>query len=186
MDRTSPPEVNLNEQFEKEAKDEDMRKYLLSLGLDPNYVPPQNDPRRVVVSKLEIIFKERPANPAVLTFATAEDIKNAKDTVLVMKEGCEFKIRVHFRVQHNVVLGLRLNNQVKKIGATLAKDVEMLGTYPPKNEFAHVDLPRTEWNEAESGMLARGEYTAKMDFVDDDNKTHLSFDYKIKVAKDWE
>jgi hypothetical protein len=38
----------------------------------------------------------------------------------------------------------------------------MLGTYPPKNEFQAVDIPRQGWHEAPSGALARGEYKAKV------------------------
>jgi len=40
----------------------------------------------------------------------------------------------------------------------------MLGTYPPKNEFQAVDIPRQGWHEAPSGALARGEYKAKVRF----------------------
>jgi Rho GDP-dissociation inhibitor len=121
----------------------------------------------------------------VLKFASEEDVKNAKKTPLVVKEGTEFKIRIMFRVQHNVVLGLKILNQVSKMGKTIAKDEEMLGTYPPKNEFQSLEIPRLEWNEAPSGILLRGEYKSKMRFVDDDNRCHLELDYVLKIAKDW-
>jgi len=39
--------------------------------------------------------------------------------------------------------------------------------------------------EAPSGMLARGHYTATSSFVDDDKKTHLKFEWSFDIAKDW-
>jgi Rho GDP-dissociation inhibitor len=39
--------------------------------------------------------------------------------------------------------------------------------------------------EAPSGMLARDRYSAVSKFVDDDNKTHLQFEWSFTIAKDW-
>ena len=33
--------------------------------------------------------------------------------------------------------------------------------------------------------VARGTYSAKTSFIDDDKKEHLSLDYKLKIAKNW-
>jgi len=180
-----PPEVDLKDTFKKEANDPSMQAYLRSLGIDPDYVPPKDDPRRVVVSELAIIFKDHPT-PTVLKFENDDDVKNAKKHPLVIKEGCHYKMRVSFRVQHNVVLGLQIKNTIfTKIGAKIASDVEMLGTYPPKNTFQAVEIPKNDWNEAPSGVLARGEYKGKMKFVDDDEKSHLEFEYIMKIAKEF-
>jgi Rho GDP-dissociation inhibitor len=155
------------------------------LGIDPDYVAPKDDPRRVVINELQIVFKDHPDKTITLKFATEDDIKNAKKHALVLKEASLYRFRVSFRVQHNVVLGLQIKNTVSKLGKELAKDVEMLGTYPPKNEFQFVDIPKNDWNEAPSGMLARGEYKAHMKFVDDDSHCHLDFEYAVKIAKDF-
>lgn len=56
----------------------------------------------------------------------------------------------------------RIVSVVKKLGKELSKDTEMLGSYPPKNEFASVDIGGGEYMEAPTGMLARGEYKAEM------------------------
>eukprot|EP01103_Thecamoeba_quadrilineata_P017616 TRINITY_DN6326_c0_g1_i1.p1 TRINITY_DN6326_c0_g1~~TRINITY_DN6326_c0_g1_i1.p1 ORF type:complete len:193 (-),score=36.60 TRINITY_DN6326_c0_g1_i1:73-651(-) len=183
---TPPPVVDIAETFRKEADDEAMIKYMKSLGIDPNYVPPKNDPRRVVINEIAVIFKDGHA-PFILKLETDADIANAKKNPLIIKEGCEYRLRISMRVQHNVVLGLKLLNKVSKLGKTLSEDTEMLGTYPPKNEFQHVLVPDNtkQWAEAPSGMLARGEYNAKMRFKDDDNVIHLEFDYAIKIAKDY-
>eukprot|EP01101_Sappina_pedata_P012934 TRINITY_DN9275_c0_g1_i1.p1 TRINITY_DN9275_c0_g1~~TRINITY_DN9275_c0_g1_i1.p1 ORF type:complete len:186 (-),score=102.71 TRINITY_DN9275_c0_g1_i1:411-968(-) len=179
-----PPELDLAATFKKEAADPSMIAYMKSIGIDPDYVPPKDDPRRVVISGMSVVFKDHPT-PFLLKFDTQADIDTAKKHPMVIKEGCEYKLRVSFRVQHNVVLGLKIHNEVKKLGKTLSKDVEMLGTYPPKHDFQHVHIPEKGWAEAPSGMLARGEYGAKMKFSDDDGKSHLEFEYTIKIAKDY-
>ena len=39
--------------------------------------------------------------------------------------------------------------------------------------------------DAPSGMMARGHYTAISTFVDDDKKKHLEFEWSFDIAKDW-
>lgn len=39
--------------------------------------------------------------------------------------------------------------------------------------------------EAPSGMIARGHYNAVSKFVDDDDHTHLQFEWSFDIAKDW-
>mmetsp|Transcript_38701 Transcript_38701/g.53937 ORF Transcript_38701/g.53937 Transcript_38701/m.53937 type:complete len:188 (-) Transcript_38701:59-622(-) len=183
-DGAPPPEIDLSNQFEKEKDDPSMIAYLKSLGIDPNYQAPKDDPRRVVVKEFQVVFKDGHA-PCTLKFDTEEDLKKAKKTPMVIKEGVDYKMRVSFRVQHNVVLGFKILNTVSKMGKTIAKDTEMLGTYPPKNEFQAVDIPKNDWIEAPSGALARGSYGAKMKFMDDDGATHLEIEYAVKIAKDY-
>lgn len=176
--------------LEKEKNDPAMVAYLKALGIDPDYVAPKDDPRRVVISKLEVVFKDH-AN-AVLALATVSpstlfhfqrqhisallhtnahtqesDVKKAKETPLVIKEGAEYKIRVHFRVQHQLVAGLKIVSSVSKMGKKLQSDTDMLGSYPPKTDFTSLDIGGGDFVEAPTGMLARGEYKAhmKVDFV---------------------
>merc|ERR1712098_440726 len=171
-------------QFQKEANDPAMIAYLKSLGIDPDYVPPKDDPRRVVVSGLSVKFKDYD-KPVIMNFGTDEELKAAKKTPMIIKEGCDYRMTITFRVQHTVVLGLKIQNSISKLGKTIAKDVEILGSYPPKNEFQSIDIPKNEWNTAPTGSLSRGEYKAKMKFMDDDGNCHLEFDYVIKIAKDY-
>lgn len=39
--------------------------------------------------------------------------------------------------------------------------------------------------EAPSGMMARGHYEAVSKFVDDDDHTHLKFEWSFDITKDW-
>jgi len=39
--------------------------------------------------------------------------------------------------------------------------------------------------EAPTGMMARGHYSAVSKFIDDDNHTHLEFEWSFDITKDW-
>lgn len=58
----------------------------------------------------------------------------------------------------------------------------MLGSYAPKAENYTFSFPPTQWPK---GMLARGSYTAKVAFTDDDKATHLNLEYKFDIKKKW-
>lgn len=46
-------------------------------------------------------------------------------------------------------------------------------------------LPAVETETAPSGMIARGHYNAVSKFIDDDNQTHLKFEWSFDIKKDW-
>ena len=56
------------------------------------------------------------------------------------------------------------------------KDDVMIGSYAPQKDSYTTTFPRNGWDEAPSGMLARGKYKAKTQFIDDDKNEHLEFD----------
>jgi len=167
----------------KNEKDPALVAYLKSLGVDPDYVGPKDDKRRVVIKELSVIFKDSPKTQT-LSFATEEDVKNAKKTPLHIKEGSDYKMKILFRVQHDAVAGFKIENTVSKVGKEV-KDSEMLGSFAPSNDFKTLELPRQGWNEAPSGALFRGDYSAVMKFTDDDKNEHLVVKYAIHIGKDF-
>ena len=58
-----------------------------------------------------------------------------------------------------------------------------IGSYAPTNKKSY-DFTFDE-EIVPDGMLARGNYTAKTGFIDDDKTLHLEFEYGFKIAKDW-
>ena len=60
----------------------------------------------------------------------------------------------------------------------------MIGSFKPSNKdkYTHKFPEQT----TPDGMLARGTYVAKTQFIDDDKNVHLKFEYKFKIAKTWE
>jgi len=61
----------------------------------------------------------------------------------------------------------------------------MLGSFPPGSTVHNVIFPRNGWDEAPSGLLGRGDYKGKHQFIDDDGKVHLEYEYSFSVRKDW-
>ena len=49
--------------------------------------------------------------------------------------------------------------------------------------LAYFDIVAEE--DAPTGMMARGHYTAISSFVDDDKRKHLEFEWSFDIAKDW-
>jgi len=109
-----------------------------------------------------------------------------KDKPFTIKEGCEYQMKAVFVVQHQVLSGLKYVQSVKRKGIRVSKDVEMIGSFPPNTTGRPTYEKKFAKEEAPSGMLARGSYDAVARFVDDDDVTHLQFNWSFKIAKDWE
>lgn len=179
--------VGLKEIMEQEAEDESLRKYkeaLLGKSMDPEVSPP-NDPRRVVIKKMEIIVEGREDNTIVMDLAADGAEKNLKQNPFTLKEGCKFKTRIEFKVQHEIVSGLKLVSVMKKKGIKVASGQEMLGSFPPQKDYHSVVFPRHGWQDAPSGMLARGNFVGKHRFVDDDRQCHLEYEFGMALKKNW-
>lgn len=95
-----------------------------------------------------------------------------------MKEGSEYTIEFSFRVQRDVVLGLKFLNLVYKMGMRVDKQTHVIGSFAPQAD-AHVFA--LDSMVAPSGMLARGKYRARSKFVDDDGTVHLDFEYNLSA-----
>jgi len=178
--------VGLNELLNQDQGDESLRKYKESLlgTLNPD-VSPKDDPRRVVIKEMKIIFEDRPGGDITYTLETKEDLEKMKKTPFVLKEGTHYKIKVSFKVQHDIVSGLKYVNLVYRKGIRVAKDNQMIGSFGPQVTNHEVTFPRLGWEEAPSGLLTRGSYTAKSQFVDDDGANHLEYEYAFDIKSDW-
>ncbi|RVW38849.1 Rho GDP-dissociation inhibitor 1 [Vitis vinifera] len=59
---------------------------------------------------------------------------------------------------------------------------EMFGTFSPQAEpYTHEMLEET----TPSGFFARGSYSARSKFLDDDNKCYLEINYTFDIRKEW-
>lgn len=59
---------------------------------------------------------------------------------------------------------------------------EMLGSYPPQESVHSFTSPVEEMP---SGLLARGSYTVKSLFTDDDKNEHLKWEWGFELKKEW-
>jgi len=169
----------INEYQNLDAHDESLNNWKASLGLG-QVSGPLNDPRRVVILAIVLEVAGRP--DVVLDLSTPEALEASKAHPFVIKEGVEYRMRVHFKIQHDVISGLRYLQVVKKLGIKVDKTEEMIGSYGPSPEPY---VKKFMLEEAPSGMLARGKYEAKSRFVDDDGHAHAEFSWNFEIKRDW-
>ncbi|RKO82710.1 rho-gdp dissociation inhibitor [Blyttiomyces helicus] len=153
-----------------DAADESLKKWKESLGLKGQAAGPADDPRKVVVLALALEVDGR--SDVVVDLSTPDAIKALENQNMTIKEGVEYRLKVKFKVQHDVISGLKYLHVVKRKGIKVDKMEEMLGSYGPAADPYEKKF-LTE--EAPSGMLARGHYVVKSRFVDDDNHCHLEW-----------
>jgi len=179
--------VSMDKLLKQDQEDESLSKYKASLGLTQNIYSPKDDTRRVVILELRVICENRPGGDIVYNLSKDRDaVKRMKETPFTLKEACNYKLKVTFRVQHEIVSGLKYVNSAYRRGVRVNKDEEMIGSYSPVEKPYEVVFPRQGWETAPDGFLARGSYTAKSQFIDDDKQCHLEYEYAFQIAKTWE
>ena len=152
-----PPEKKTVEELlgAKEGEDEALQRYKQQLlGVAAAGGGKTDDPRRVVITKLELLINGR---PEPLSFDMSKESNlNGKLTVQI-KEGCEYKTQLTFRVQNELISGLKYKNTVAgaSSGIVLLRVNEMLGSYGPDPQKTNVVVfPRREWDEGKRATLA--------------------------------
>ncbi|EFH62727.1 rho GDP-dissociation inhibitor family protein [Arabidopsis lyrata subsp. lyrata] len=163
------PMIALKEQLEKDKDDESLRRWKEQLlgVVDLEDVGETPDP---VVKILDLTIRSPDREEMALG--------------LRLKEGSKYTLVFNFRVTNNIVSGLRYNNTVWKTGVKAVDSTKaMLGTFSPQAEpYQHV-MPEEM---TPSGMFARGSYSARTKFVDDDNKCYLEINYTFDIRKSWQ
>mmetsp|Transcript_6913 Transcript_6913/g.9558 ORF Transcript_6913/g.9558 Transcript_6913/m.9558 type:complete len:203 (-) Transcript_6913:142-750(-) len=179
--------VAIDDIMKMDQEDESMKKYKESLlGQAANQVfAPKDDPRRVVIEEMRVICEGRPGGDIVYTLDKKEAIDKMKENPFILKEGCNYKIQIKFRVQHELVLGLKYVSIVSR-GPVKEKGEIMIGSYAPQQPPYSMTYPRIGWDEAPKGMISRGKYKAKSQFIDDDKQVHLEYEYAFEIKKDWD
>ncbi|EGC32091.1 hypothetical protein DICPUDRAFT_95353 [Dictyostelium purpureum] len=182
---TPSKKVTVDELMKQDAEDESLRKYKEAL-LGKAVSGPSDDPRKLVIKEMKIVFEDRAGgNEITYPLDTPELIQAMKEKPFVIKEKCHYKIVLTFKIQHDIVSGLKQINTVYRKGLRVSKEETMLGSFAPQAATHSVSSPRHGWEEAPSGILARGSYTAKVVFVDDDKNEHLSVEYGFSIKSDW-
>ncbi|MES1913154.1 MAG: hypothetical protein MHM6MM_005371 [Cercozoa sp. M6MM] len=172
-----PEKVSLEELKNRDTEDESLAAYKESL-LGSTECHDPNDPRKVIIVKFEILIPD-----AGKVIEIDPNDETALATPIVLKQGTAYRIKVYYYIQHDVVLGLKYVNKVYRKGVRVDVTEEMLGGFPPRKEVYEYTFPEEE---APSGMLARGTYTARTVMSDDDGDTHISFEYQLAIKKEWE
>uniref|UniRef100_A0A3B4ANV3 Rho GDP-dissociation inhibitor 3 n=1 Tax=Periophthalmus magnuspinnatus TaxID=409849 RepID=A0A3B4ANV3_9GOBI len=168
----APAHKTLEEIQRLDQDDESLVRYKNTLlGLPSSF----SDTPNVQVTSMTLLFDE--ALPP-LTMDLTGDL--SKLPVFALKEGVQYRIKILFKVNHEIVSGLKYFHVTSRKGV---KDAYMVGSYGPRAE-EHEFISRVE--EAPKGMIARGHYTIKSRFIDDDKNVHLAWEWGIDIKKDWE
>ncbi|XP_033243250.1 rho GDP-dissociation inhibitor 1 isoform X1 [Drosophila miranda] len=180
----APPEKTIEEIMAADQEDESLRRYkeaLLGAAQTEKIVVEPNDPRKVIVKKLALVVGGRDDMELDLT----GDISQLKKQLFVIKEGVQYKVRIDFIVQREIVHGLKYVQKTSRFGMPVVVDKmkHMVGSYPPKREIQFYLTPAEE---APSGTMSRGTYSVSSIFTDDDKHIHLEWDWTFEIKKDWE
>lgn len=178
----------IDEYNKLDAEDESLAKWKALLGLGPDSKPypvKAGDSRKVVVVELSVEFPENPElKTIVINLEDADGTTIANNKInFSIKERSVYQFGVKFRVQHELITGLKYLHSIKKSGIRVEKVEEPLGSFAPSTldkptyskKFAEVEAP--------GGMLARGNYSATAKFVDDDKTVHLTFPWSFSITK---
>ncbi|XP_020221521.1 rho GDP-dissociation inhibitor 1 [Cajanus cajan] len=173
------PQFTLKEQLEKDKDDESLRRWKEQLlgSVDINSVGETLEPN---VRILSLAIKS--ADRADIVLAIPED-GNPKGLWFTLKEGSRYSLMFTFQVENNIVSGLKYTNTVWKTGIKVDSTKEMIGTFSPQAETYTHEMPEET---TPSGMFARGTYSARSKFVDDDNKCYLEINYTFDIRKEWQ
>lgn len=167
-----------------DAEDESLAKWKESLGLSSDVLPLEfpGDTRKVVIQKIQLLVDTEP-EPITFDLTNETTIKELASKRYKVKEKSIYKLRITFKVQHEIITGLRYVQYIKKAGIAVDKIDDHLGSYAPNTKqkpFYEVELPESE---APSGFLARGNYSAVSKFIDDDKTNHLTLNWGVEIVK---
>ncbi|GMN36476.1 hypothetical protein TIFTF001_006047 [Ficus carica] len=173
------PQFTLKEQLEKDKDDESLRRWKEQLlgSVDMNSVGETLEPE---VKILSLAIKS-PGRPDIVL--TIPENGNPKGSWFTLKEGSRYSLLFTFQVSNNIVSGLKYTNTVWKTGVKVDNTKEMLGTFSPQSEPYSFEMPE---DTTPSGIFARGSYSARSKFIDDDKKCYLEINYTFDIRKDWQ
>ncbi|XP_066363704.1 rho GDP-dissociation inhibitor 1-like [Miscanthus floridulus] len=172
------PQVPLKEQLELDKDDESLRRWKQQLlgQVDTEQLGETAEPE-VKVLNLTILSPGRSDLVLPIPFQ-ADD----KGYAFALKDGSPYSFRFSFIVSNNIVSGLKYTNTVWKTGVKVENQKMMLGTFSPQLEPY---VYEGEEENTPAGIFARGSYSAKLKFVDDDGKCYLEMSYYFEIRKEW-
>ncbi|KAL1313476.1 hypothetical protein HN51_040047 [Arachis hypogaea] len=170
------PLLSLKEQIERDKEDESLRRWKEKLlGCLESDLDGQLDPE-VKFHSIGILSED--FGEIVIPLPVDEN-HNGRN-LFTLKEGSCYQLKLKFSVLHNIVSGLTYSNTVWKGGLQVDQSKGMLGTFAPQKEPYVYALKE---DTTPSGALARGVYSAKLKFEDDDKRCHMELKYLFEIKK---
>ncbi|XP_029804815.1 rho GDP-dissociation inhibitor 3 [Suricata suricatta] len=174
----APGRKSLREIQQLDPEDESLAKYKRAL-LGPLLPLPDLSVPNVQVTRLTLMSEQA---PGPITMDLTGELAALKDQVFVLKEGVDYKVKITFKVNKEIVSGLKCLHHTYRQGLRVDKAVCMLGSYGPSaQEYEFV----TPVEEVPRGALVRGAYVVTSFFTDDDRTDHLSWEWGLHICQDW-
>lgn len=175
-----PKDVPISELMQKDQDDESLNEYKKKLlGGAINVIIEPTDPSRLILKRLVLL----PDDHKELSFdLSTGNLDKLKETVVTLKEGSSYRIKLEFYVQRDIISGLRFSQSAYKGPLRTDKSLYMIGSRAPKGEIQEYV---SEKEITPSGMMARGKYTMKSSIFDDDKNTYAKFEWTLDIAKEW-
>ncbi|KAK3193476.1 hypothetical protein Dsin_024786 [Dipteronia sinensis] len=170
------PLLSLKEQIDKDKDDDSLRRWKENLlGCVEGDLNGQMEPE-VKFHSIGIVSDDF---GEISTRLPVDENQSAR-VLFTLREGSQYQLKLTFSVLHNIVSGLTYSNTVWKAGIKVDQMEGMLGTYAPQREPYVYSL---EEETTPSGVLARGIYSAKLKFEDDDKRCHMELKYSFEIKK---
>jgi hypothetical protein len=101
-----------------------------------------SDPRRVIVEEFRVTFS--PDSPTPVRSDIVHCLSSQEGLDLLAKEGIRFVIK--FRVQHEIVAGLRFVNAVTSSMGIFGETEELvIGSYAPSSKVVEFEFPKGDY-----------------------------------------
>ncbi|XP_041474609.1 rho GDP-dissociation inhibitor 1-like [Lytechinus variegatus] len=172
-----PAQKTLDEITQLDQDDESLNKYKKALLAGAENVEDDGGPNvKVKAMVFQVEGREE------IRLDLTGDLTKLKDKPITIKEGIQYRLAIIFRVQREIVPGLRYFCQIYRKGIRVDKSSLMVGSYGPKNDPHEYQTPVED---APSGMISRGHYTVKSKFTDDDKTSILEWEWSFDIKKDW-
>ncbi|KAL6909715.1 hypothetical protein ACP4OV_001374 [Aristida adscensionis] len=178
------PRVSIKEQLDKDKDDESLRRWKEQLlgTVDLSSIGETLEPD-VKIRSLAIVSPGRAEMVLPLPLPAEPSAGGGgKGPWFTLKEGSAYRLKFTFSVADNIVSGLRYTNTVWKTGIKVDSTKEMLGTFSPQAESYTYLTPEET---TPSGIFARGSYSARTKFLDDDRKCYLEINYTFHIRREW-
>jgi Rho GDP-dissociation inhibitor len=176
-----PERVSASAMLEKDQDDKALEEYKKNLLGDPASVA-SGLPLKVSIVKLALVSLDDSHRKDI---ELSGDLNQLKAAPIAVKEGIRYKIEFEFKVDNDIVTGLKYQHIVKRKGLKVDKETHMLGSYAPNAPDKPTHKFLTPENEMPSGMIARGHYTVSSKFMDDDKNSYAEWEWSFDLSKDW-
>ncbi len=108
-----------------DKNDESLRRWKESLGIGAgDSVSNPNDPRKAIITSLGLEVEGR--SDILMDLTAPGAVESLKNKPFTIKEGAKFRMKAMFKVQHEVLSGLKYLQVVKRKGIRIGKDEEMI------------------------------------------------------------